>query len=208
MASSISGRVIDSVVAAGVAHWFREAGFTRKGRSFFRWYGGLVQTANVQASKVNMPDDASFAVNLGVEWPQWHEVWTSQELRANPSLAPTFIQSRLHPNQGPGRDHWWPANTETDPDRIAAEVVGALQAYAHEFWRRYSDLDAVLCELDAGTLVPTGTPRSLVHAALLVRAGRSAEAKKVVAEATRRFPKGSSGFQRVSQRLGLGNDAA
>ena len=208
MAPSISGKVIDRIVNAGVANWFRQAGFERKGRSFFRQHGDLVQTSNLQASKINMPNVATFAVNLGVEWPYWHNVWTGRGLVANPALAPTFIQTRLHPNQGAGRDHWWPAHPDTDPDRIAAEVMGALQAYAETFWTRYSNLEGILREFEANALVPTGAPRRLVHAALLVRAGRTSDAKDVIMEAARRFPRGLSGFQRVSERLGLGNDAA
>jgi hypothetical protein len=168
----------------------------------------LFLTSTVQASKVNTPDNAKFVVNLGVEWPYWHRVWTGRALSANPALAPTFVQARLHPSLGWGRDHWWSANPEVDPNEIADEVVAALQAHADQFWTRYSDLDSVLEEFEGGALVPTGAPKRLVHAALLVRAGRAADAKQVIAEAARRLPRLAPGFLRVSERLGLGDYAA
>ena len=73
MATSISGRVIDGVIAAGVATWFREAGFTPPEGTVVlptTWWP-LFQSSTVQASKTNMPNDARFAVNVGVEWPYW-----------------------------------------------------------------------------------------------------------------------------------------
>lgn len=208
MAQSVSGNTIDRVVAAGIAQWFHQASFQRKGRSFFRSQGDVIHTSNVQASKINMPDNARFAVNLGVEWPQWYKIWTGRQVGANPALAPTFVQTRLHPTAGAGRDYWWPANGRSDPDRIASEVVTALGIYAEAFWRRYSNLDAVLSEFEAGKMVPTGTPSKLVHAALLTRAGRAADARRAIAEAARRLPRGAAGFQHVSERLGLGDYAA
>jgi hypothetical protein len=208
MSVSLSGKTIDCVVAAGVAAWFRRATFRRKGRSFFRQQDDLFLTSTVQASKVNTPDKAKFVVNLGVEWPYWHHVWTGRELAANPALAPAFVQARLHPSVGWGQDHWWTANPEVDPKEIADEVVAALQAHADRFWKRYSDLDSVLEEFEVGTLVPTGTPKRLVHAALLARAGRAADAKQAIAEAARRLPRFAADFSRVSERLGLGDYAA
>jgi hypothetical protein len=208
MGASLSGKMIDRVVAAGVAAWFRKAAFRRRGRTFFRQHDALFLTSAVQASKVNALDKAIFVVNLGVEWPYWHHVWTGRELAANPALAPAFVQARLHPSLGWGQDHWWSVNPDVDPSEIADEVVAALQAHADRFWKRYSDLDSVLEEFEVGTLVPTGTPKRLVHAALLARAGRADDAKQVIAEAARRRPRFAAGFLRVSERLGLGDYAA
>jgi hypothetical protein len=171
MAKTNSGRAIDAVIGAGIADWFRLAGFQRKGRSFFRTHGELFHTANVQSSKLNMPDHATFAVNLGVEWPFWLTIWTSGNVGGNPALAPTFIQARLHPTHAVGRDYWWDA-THFSAATLSTEVTLALEAHAETFWRHYSDLDAVLRDFDFRRRVPTGTPNRLVHAALLARAGR------------------------------------
>lgn len=200
---STSGSVIDQIIATGIRQWFRERGFTRKGRSFFRADADLIRTANLQASWLNTPEDAHFAVNLGVEWSGWHEVWTGQPPRPNPAIAPTFIQSRLNPNAN-GGDYWWPASVGTNVTKIAGEVVTALSEQAEAFWHRYSDLDSVLGEFDAGAHVPTGTLPRLVHTALLVRAGRTEDAQRTLLEARRRAPRNAS-FKSIADRLGLFN---
>ena len=208
MAKTQTGRVIDAVVGAGVADWFRQAGFRRKGRSFFRPHGELIDTANVQVSKVNMPSDAVFAVNLGVEWPFWHKIWTGSDVGGNPALAPTFVQTRLHPTDGVDRDYWWDATDLSAATRLAADVTSALETHAEAFWERYSDFDALLREFEVHRRVPTGTPQPLVHAALLTRAGRPAEAWAVIVDAAQRAPTASSHFHSIAERLGLGGHAA
>lgn len=209
MSASPSGRIIDGVIADGIARWFRDAGFTRHGRSFFRHAGECVHTAHVQAFSQNRPGDASFAVNLGVEWLHWYRVWTGQEPPANPAAAPAFIQARLNPDHAPDDDHWWRADSK-DPSDAGASVVAALQAHASTFWANHSDLERVLSLFDAGASVPTGIlNRRLLHAALLVRAGRYDQARSTIAEAQRRAPGISRDvILRVAERLGLNSDEA
>lgn len=201
MARSLSGAIIDGVVAAGVADWFRLAGFTRKSRSFFRGQGVAFSTASIQASKINMPHAATCAVNLGVEWPFLYEIWTGQQPRQNPAVAPTLAQARLDPQHGVGKDFWWPAKPGCDAEAIAKEIVDALGRFAQDFWDHYSDLDRVLNDFETGVRVPTGTRPHVVHAALLVRAGRLGDARNVLVEANRRWSHESN--SRVAERLGL-----
>lgn len=209
MSASPSGRIIDGVIADGIARWFRDAGFTRHGRSFFRLAGECVHTAHVQAFSQNRPGDASFAVNLGVEWPHWYRIWTGKEPPANPAAAPAFIQARLNPDRAADGDHWWRLDSG-DPRDASASVVAALQAHASTFWANHSDLERLLALFDAGASVPTGIRhRRLIHAALLVRAGRSEEARRIIAEAERRAPRLSREvIHRVAERLGLNSHEA
>jgi hypothetical protein len=200
---SASGRVIDGIVRGGISDWFRLHGFAQKGRSFVRAKEGILHTAYLQASKSNMPASAVFALNIGVEWVHWHDVWTDGRRTVNPALAPTFIQARVHPEVGPGRDYWWAA-TEQQSLEIASEVVAALGKYAETFWTHNGDFDSVLSDMDAGVRVPTGTPRRLVHAALLVRANRVDDARRVLREARRRAPiNGANLVDGIETRLGL-----
>jgi hypothetical protein len=200
-----SGRSIDAIVAGGVAAWFKHRGFSRKGRAFFRERGELFDTASVQASKLNVPGDAFFALNLGVEWPWWYSMWTGKSV-GNPAVAPTFIKTRLHPIEGCGRDYWWKA-TEENALSLAGEITHALGEHAEPFWAKYGNLDLVLEEFAEGTLVPTGTPKRLVHAGLLVRAGQPDAARALIAEHARRLGSVQS-CQLIASRLGLGAYAA
>jgi hypothetical protein len=104
---------------------------------------------------------------------------------------------------GRGLDHWWPIHPESDVNRLAEEVVSALTAEAEHFWKRYSDLDRVLAEFDAGARVPAGCPARLINAALLLRAGRHAEAQKAMNEVVKGAPRGSAAAKHVAERLGL-----
>lgn len=204
--ASVSGRIVDGVIGSGVAAWFRRAGLRRKGRSFYRPSGAVIHTANIQASKVNNPGSAVFAVNIGVEWPDWHAVWTNAKPIANPALAPTFVQTRLHPNFGPGRDYWWPATDATVSSSTAAEVVRALDGFAEAFWTRYGDFGYVLQEMDSGRRVPTGSPQLLVHVALLLNANRRADAQLALTKAMAKSPSPAL-VAGVAARLGLGHAA-
>jgi hypothetical protein len=201
MARSISGKPINQILAAGVNQWFGHHGFARSGRSFFRTSEQVIHTASIQASKINMPGDVCFAVNLGVEWPYWHRIWTGSLPRPNPALAPTFVQSRLNPTAS-GRDYWWTVDSNDDPEDIAHEIVSALAAQAEEFWSRHGDLDNVLRQFDAGHRVTTGAPAGLIHAALLVNAGRTVEARDAVRKANKRAP-ASFDVRTVAKRMGL-----
>jgi hypothetical protein len=204
--ASTSGSIVDRVIGSGVAAWFRRAGFRRKGRCFYRPSGPVVHTANIQASKLNRPESAVFTLNLGVEWLDWHRAWTNAKPLTNPALAPTFVQSRLHPVSGPGQDYWWPATDIGDPLSTAADVVRALEGFAERFWTHYSDLGAVLQEMDSGKRVPTGSPQPLVHAALLRNANRSADARMALrSEAARSCSPAL--VEAVAARLGLPHGA-
>ena len=201
MGTSVSGKVIDKIVSAGVATWFRQNGFNRKGRSFFRWQDELVLTAIVDAMTFNTPEKAHFRVFLGIEWPFLYKAYTGLELRANPAIAPTFIEAGLNRFSEPRGGTWWPADQNTDANEVAALVVTALETHAHQFWKRYSDLDRVLRELKVGIGVPVSAAPA--YPALLVRAGRPAEARREIAELARRRPDSRAYFKVFAERLGL-----
>jgi uncharacterized protein DUF4304 len=149
--------VIDAV-SSGIAGWFRQREFRRTGRCFFRVEAEVFHTANLQASKLNASAAATFAVNLGVEWPLWHGIWTSQAVGSNPALAPTFVQTRLHPTDGVGRDYWWETNDLGAAKQPTSEVTTPLEAHADEFWRHYGDLAAVPGDFEARVRVPNWHP--------------------------------------------------
>ncbi len=204
--ANASGTIIDQIARAGIASWFKSAGFSKKGRSFYRIDGTVIHTANLQAATHNSNQAVRFAVNLGVEWPHWHRIWTDGKPLKNPALAPTYVQTRLHPNTGPGQDYWWAATDASRACDKVHEIVTALEAFAESFWAHYGDLSATLQDIESGKRVPTGAPRTLVHVALLQNANRSSEARLVLMDAVKRAPSQKL-VQAVAERLGLRDDA-
>ncbi len=177
-----SGTTIDRVIAMGLVPWLRAHGFARKGRSFTRPAGHVIDTAHVQASQWNTPDRASFYVNIAVDWPAIYPVWTGQSAPSNPALAPCFLRTRVHTLAG---NQGWDVDPTVDEAALSEELVAALEEQSG-FWEQNHDLAGVLQQLEArerpwqGTRVWVGTPEWLVKATLLAYFGRADEAEATI----------------------------
>lgn len=177
-----SGTTIDRVIAMGLVPWLRAHGFARKGRSFTRAAGPVIDTAHVQASQWNTPDRASFYVNIAVEWPAIYPIWTGQSSPSNPALAPCFLRTRVHTLAG---NQGWDVDPTVDEAALSKELVAALEEQSG-FWEHNHDLAGVLQQLEArerpwqGTRVWVGTSEWLVKCVLLVHFDRADEAEAMI----------------------------
>jgi hypothetical protein len=158
--------------------------------------GEVIHVASVQASQWNTPHSADFYLNVDVEWPACHRLWTGQPVGANPALAPCFVRSRLW--KAPGATGW--DAIQNDVEALAVALVDALEETAEAFWFRHSDLDDVQRRIEAGERLNLGTPQWLVHAALLMHFGRQADALETINRAASRGPRGFD-YQRVRTRV-------
>lgn len=150
----------------------------------------------MQASQGNTPQSADFYVNLGVEWPECRRLWTGLPDSSNPALAPCFTRSRLQ--TAAGETSW---DAQDSGEALAVLLVDALDVSAERFWLRHSDLTEVLRRIEAGERLTLGTPRWLVHAALLMHFGRGAEAVATIDVAASRGPRAFD-FGKVRARIG------
>lgn len=170
MASS-SGAAVGRVVRTLIAPWLCERGFQCRGRFFNRPSADVIHVASVQASRWNSPQSADFYVNIDVEWPACHALWTGSATGYNPALAPCFARSRL---RTPGGAESW--NALQEGESLSGQIRLALSEHAETFWQHHSNLADVLRRLEAGESVRLGAPTWFVKAALLDHFGRRAEA--------------------------------
>lgn len=198
-----SGKAVDNILKSGPAAWFRAAKFRKKGRCFYRGYGELIHTAYFQTTWLNTPEDGTFAINLGVEWPKLHEIWTGTPEIKNPAIATCFIRARLHPEVGWGQDYWWRAVPVSEAATVSNMIVTTLDKYAESFWSTYSNLEYILHQLEGKELVACGIPKHVVLASLLVHFGRKSEAEKIMIDAIRKTVRNIELNKRISKRLGL-----
>lgn len=76
MPKSPAQTLLDQLVAAAVVPVFRPDGYKKAGRNFRRSRERCVQVVNVEASQWGSADRASFTLNLGVFYPEVHELKT------------------------------------------------------------------------------------------------------------------------------------
>jgi hypothetical protein len=149
----------------------------------------------------NTPDAASFTINLLVTWPRWHEVWTGRPFPSNPASAAPVAQDRVG-SLLYGKDRWWELRPEAHDERLSQEVLEALDAACDQFFPQYGSSGDLLARLDSGRPLPGLAPGPLVHATLLVAAGRLLEARRAVDDLGATQPDWQA-VRAVAERLGL-----
>lgn len=202
MVRSDSAKAIDATVRR-LARQPTLVSFTRRGRWLIRSVADVYQCLYIQASMWNDPAEAQFAVNMYVIWPRWDELWTGRPFTGAQGAAP-IVDVRLGVLAF-GRDHWWSVQRIADADDVAAEIRTAWDEHGCAVFSKFSSSVAALAALDAEEALPVPFHRELIHAALLVDAGRRAEASTVVAHALAENPNWEAG-RTVAARLGF--DAA
>jgi hypothetical protein len=200
VAASTSGSIINAVIAAGVSSWLKANGFRRRARSFHREHAQFVHTLYFQASRLNEPGAAVFAVNVGIEWPSLYTLWTGAEYSFD-AAGCTFLTARIHPENGVGQDFWWPATDPSPAQSSAERIVAVLEAHALPFWERYSDARSALDLLEHFSAF-AGIPVWLLRAALLRELGEVDQAMDALQVARRKSPKGFAP-DAFEKRLGL-----
>ncbi len=151
------GKSIDHVIRVGLGGVLREAGFTRRGRTFYRRNAHVVSLTNVQASRYNAGSRGEFTINLGVYFPEAARL-AAGEAAEYPSQPECHLRMRIGHLMSGGHDHWWTINARTNLDRLAAEVGRVWAGCApgwfadHEEPRRAAE--ALLANRNIHTAVP------------------------------------------------------
>lgn len=167
---SVVAKQIDEVVKLGLAPLLKSRGFAKSGRDFHRLAGENWQIVNVQASQGNFGDSGKFTINLGVYLPVV-SLLAGEPLRSSkPKEYQCTVCERIGGLMPGGTDHWWAISPSVSLNRIAEEVVSAVERFGLEWLDAHSQVARV-----AETLRPQP---SVMSAAAALAAGDAMEAKR------------------------------
>lgn len=193
MSKSITSKLIDQIVGILGRDILGPAGYERKGRSFSQLAGQLYKVVHIQASMLNTPDSAQFAINLNIVLPYFHEIWTNKPFPSNPASGTSILGQRLGMVMPDRSDHWWRIAPDSDIVFLAHEVASQLKTYGLPFLDRLANVDYMLAILKSGRtqdIVGSGIllAAPVVRSILLASIGQRAEAKRILTECRQSQP--------------------
>lgn len=121
---------IDEVIATGLKKLMKDAGFRKKGRTFYKEADGIFSILNVQASTSNNSDQGKFTVNLGMFFPAIHDLVGSFEVKGVPSEAECTLRKRIGLLMPACCDHWWSVKEHTNFKALTEELKNMVENLA------------------------------------------------------------------------------
>ncbi len=172
---SAVAKIIDAVIAAGLAPTAKAAGFAKGGRNFWRAERDAVLVTNVQASRHNQGDAGEFTLNLGVYFPA---VGARADLPARDPARPAEPDCQLRQRIGhvmPTKDdHWWWVDGSTNSLVLGTEVADIWRRGGLAWLEANRDLDTA-----ADRLAAAGPPFLAIQ--FRVAQGRLDDARQLLA---------------------------
>jgi hypothetical protein len=131
---------IDAIVREGLVEPLKQAGYTKRARTFHLKGDSIVRVVNVQGCKWNIGDTGQFTINLGIYLP--HIVKCLRERELPPGKLPAewdcTVRMRIGELMPAGQDYWWKIDISSDLSEIATEVKEAWINYGrpwlHQDW--------------------------------------------------------------------------
>lgn len=165
-------KLIDAVVAQGLAPLLKSHGFAKAGRSFHRRRGERWQVVNVQASSGNSAAQARFTLNLGLYVPEIEALAGHSPPAGKPKEYDCTLRERIGLLMPQARDHWWTLAPDSDPASLAPELAEAFAAYGLPWLEGHADLAGIAARL-------ADAPTILAAAAALAAGDREAAARRI-----------------------------
>jgi hypothetical protein len=185
------------------------AGFRKSARNFVAAEDGVARVVQFQTSQLKKPDEAAFTLGVLVTSEVFHEVYTGKPFPRNAGTAEPVLQAGLGRLLPDGEPLWWSLKPGVSTALIAGEVEALLRDPVLPFLARFESEAALLRELEHGDALPGfSAMRERCRAVLLAKAGRKAEAGRVLAALLEaNAAEGLEGFREsvhgLAKRLGL-----
>lgn len=125
------GKHIDLLIKLALTDGLKAAGFKKQARTFRRRLAdGSVQVIEIQSGKYNEGSQGEFTINLGLYLPAIAHM-TGQALLEQPRACQCHIDDRIG-HILPDRlcDYWWPIDSHTDDQALAADLRAAVMQHA------------------------------------------------------------------------------
>ena len=176
---------LKNIVARTVTPALKERGFKKAGDRFVRG-DAVVQLVDVQFSRWDNPNEASFTLNCGVWMSGVTSTYRNTAEPASPKLADCCISARVGMLTDSRLDVWWTVRQD-DPSELDESteraVVTALSGAVLPFLRRFETAEAIAEFLSAPL---TGPDRLLDPRAEVMRVAYATAAWATLGQAARR----------------------
>lgn len=141
-------KLIDDVIRRDLTQRLKADGYCKSGRTFYSLGESRTTIVNVQASKSNLGEEGTFAINLGVYIPDVAKITNALPFTGRfPKEYDCTIRQRLGMLMTDGKDYWWSVNSTTDIDALAKDVGDAWLQHGKPWIDRLVNLDTVHAEL-------------------------------------------------------------
>lgn len=161
--------MLGEFIKSYIAQDLKEEGFLRKGTTWNRKTGNVLDVLNLQKGRPRPDRGIDFTLNVGL-WME--EVWSACWARTTPSFIreedcfPRFRIGFLLENFNPRfRDKWWFLDSEEALSSVGEEVRGILRSKCLPLFGRFSKVEEVLSF--AETTVPVKLPLEKLYLGVL-----------------------------------------
>jgi len=184
--------LIDELVKTQLKPALKVLGFKSKSSTFFRNNGNLVEIISPQKSRWNDANESKFTINLGVYWPNVHEILGGLISSLPPKEYDCTIRQRLGFLFDDGKDYWWSVSPNSDIEQIGADVVEKVRHYGLPWLVRATVLDEA---------IKIAQPREAV--VLHVLKGEHAQAAALIQEQLAKNKHARALFRQLATKLDL-----
>ncbi len=173
-------QILDEVIGS-VGPLFVEHGYRKSARSFVAMSDGVARVVQFQTSQLKKPEEARFTLALSVTSVAFHETYSGKPFPKNAGSAEPVVQAAIGRLMPDGEHVYWSLKPEVSSSLIGKDVEGLLRDPVLPFLARFGSDAALLHELEHGQGLPGfAAMRERCRAVLLARAGRGAEAGRVL----------------------------
>lgn len=137
---------VNDVLQQSLAVTLKDRGFTRSGGVYSRKSGDITHIVEVQHSRWNDQEKASFTLNCGIHVPGVTSVFRRTPEPNRPRLADCCVTVRVGMLGDQKLDIWWKLSVEDDRNRdvqVANEMVSATTRMALPFLDRFQSEEQV-----------------------------------------------------------------
>lgn len=137
-------KIIDDVIKSAITPEMKARGFRKKGATFWRDHGEVIDVVAVQKSQWNDKSSASFAINLGLYWKRVQEILGGSVSASPPRECDCTVRTRLGPLFAGGCDYWWEVTPLAEISAVGTDAVSKLVEYGLDWLERGHELDKTL----------------------------------------------------------------
>ncbi|MCE9576612.1 MAG: DUF4304 domain-containing protein [Deltaproteobacteria bacterium] len=146
MAATPAQQALDAVIARAITPALKPLGYRKTGRTFRCTAARAVRVVNVQASRSSTAQRLTFAINLGVYYPEvgalGESLYRFSPGPAGPGEADCQLRQRLGALCTGRDDLWWEVIAGTELDPVTAAVADALRTHGLPWLDARGDFEA------------------------------------------------------------------
>ena len=119
------------ILSSQISPFLRGKGFTRHGRTFYKWVGDNCEVVNFQGSVSSDRLHHLFTINVSVFYSKLYRSRTGTDsIPEFPTEPECQWRQRIGNLLPEHRDKWWEVALNDTTDVLGAELVEALETYA------------------------------------------------------------------------------